>query len=119
VVLVAGEYPIWGATRSHLFAFTATYFFSWKKVGKNRLLPHTAPALRSGVPSRRRLPGLRGLRLAAQVYFSRLRRDAEGRCAPGPYRRLCSASWGRDGWWLGYCALRSKGKSKSGSGWGF
>ncbi|AZL75299.1 hypothetical protein EI693_20365 [Pseudomonas oryziphila] len=43
------------------------------KVTKAARSHHAAPALRSGVPSLRCLTGPRGLRLAAQVYISRLR----------------------------------------------
>ncbi|MFK9099887.1 hypothetical protein ACJEBH_22275, partial [Pseudomonas guariconensis] len=39
------EYPVFVVAPPALFAFTATYFCSWAKVGKNRWLPHAAPAL--------------------------------------------------------------------------
>ena len=54
------------------------------KVGKAACSHHTAPALRSGVPSLRCLPGPRGLRLAAQVYISRLRLTPKGAAHQGP-----------------------------------
>ena len=69
---------------NQLFAFTATYFLTGQKVGKNPRSHHPAPALRSGVPSLRRPPGPRGLRLAAQVYISRLRLRRRGAAHPGP-----------------------------------
>ena len=53
-------------------ALTAAYF-GLGQSRQSRSLLHTAPALRSGVPSRRRLPGPRGLRFATQIYISRLR----------------------------------------------
>jgi hypothetical protein len=41
---------------NQLFAFTATYFLTGQKVGKNPRSHHPAPTLRSGVPSLRRPP---------------------------------------------------------------
>ncbi|MBF8723863.1 MULTISPECIES: hypothetical protein [Pseudomonas] len=36
------KYPFAMAALTHLFAFTATYFCSWAKVGKSRWLLHPA-----------------------------------------------------------------------------
>ena len=78
---------------THLSALTASYFLPGQKVGKKTLLPHPAPALRSGVPSLRRLAGPARPQFASQVVQLASSGYAIGGAThPGPSRRLRSAS---------------------------